>query len=96
MGEPQFSRGRRHAVDRWLRHRVLQSVPHVGPKRAAALLNHFGTLGPIFTALPEALVEVDGVGRHTAGILALLGLGADGRATDQEPRTHSESDEIRT
>lgn len=54
MGEPMFPKSAPfYSTDRWLRLRVLQAVPLIGPKRAAALLDRLETLGDIFTAPPD-------------------------------------------
>lgn len=44
----------------------LQSLPHVGPKLALRLINHFGTLERIATAGVSELKAVEGVGKNKA------------------------------
>ncbi len=45
---------------------VLQGLPHVGPRRAAALLAAFGSIEAVAGADAVALARVPGVGRATA------------------------------
>ena len=45
---------------------VLQGLPGIGKKRAAALLEHFGGIEAVICADEEELVEVDGIGYPTA------------------------------
>ncbi len=45
---------------------ILQGLPGVGPKKAACLLDRFGSIRNIFNAGEEALIEVEGIGRDTA------------------------------
>ena len=53
---------------------VLQGLPGVGPALAGRLLQHFGSIEGVMTAVEEELIEVDGVGRKTASrIRALVG-----------------------
>jgi len=74
MGEMRFPKERAsHSRVRWLRLRVLQAVPLIGPKRASALLDAFGTLGAVFTASTQALVRTVGVGPELASLIARLG-----------------------
>ncbi len=41
---------------------ILQGLPHVGPTRAARLLDRFGTVQGAITATPENLAEIEGLG----------------------------------
>ncbi len=51
---------------------VLQGLPGVGPMRADALLERFGTVRGVLNAAEEELLEVRGIGKKTArGILWL-------------------------
>ena len=45
---------------------ILQSLPGVGPARAARLLERFGSVQNVLNAGLEDLTAVDGVGAHTA------------------------------
>ena len=45
---------------------ILQSLPGVGPARAARLLERFGSVQNVFNANPENLEAVDGIGTATA------------------------------
>jgi Fanconi anemia group M protein len=46
---------------------ILTAVPEVGPKAAREILAAFGTLRAVFSASPEELMQVKGVGEKTAG-----------------------------
>jgi len=76
-GDLRHAKGyrRSQSVNRWLRLRVLQAVPLVGPKRATSLLQAFGSLGDIFTADEQALAGTRHVGDRVAKIIAELGRG---------------------
>jgi ERCC4-type nuclease len=53
---------------------ILQSLPHVGPARAARLIEAFGSVENVFLAEVEELSRVDGIGRATArAIRSLVG-----------------------
>lgn len=45
---------------------IISSLPNVGEVMSMKLLAHFGTVRNIFTACPEELMEVDGVGSTIA------------------------------
>lgn len=45
---------------------ILQSLPGVGPARAARLLDHFGSVQKVLTASMEHLLSVEGIGKDTA------------------------------
>jgi ERCC4-type nuclease len=45
---------------------VLQGLPNIGKKRAAALLDHFGGIEAVMCADESALAEVEGIGRPIA------------------------------
>ncbi len=45
---------------------VLEGLPCIGPKRAASLLDHFGSVQSIATAPADALAGVDGLGEKIA------------------------------
>lgn len=49
-----------------LQRHLLQGLPGVGPLRAAALLNQFGSVQNVVNADSEELVGVDGIGKKTA------------------------------
>lgn len=87
MGEPAFPKGPRLArsTERLLRQRVLQGVPLVGPRRATALLDRFTTLGAIFSAGPEELRAIHGIGPDVAATIAWLGAGADHVREERAP-----------
>jgi len=43
---------------------ILQGLPNVGPLLAKRLLEHFGTVRNVMLADSEALLEVNGIGKH--------------------------------
>ena len=45
---------------------VLQGLPGIGPKRAANLLDAFGSVEAVFAATANDLIAIDGVGTSTA------------------------------
>lgn len=45
---------------------ILQSLPGVGPARAARLLDHFGSVQKVLNASIESLSTVEGIGSETA------------------------------
>ncbi|HEY8587359.1 MAG TPA: ERCC4 domain-containing protein [Rhodanobacter sp.] len=45
---------------------VLQGLPGIGPRRAARLIQRFGSIEAAMAADMDALAEVDGIGAHTA------------------------------
>ena len=45
---------------------ILQGLPGVGPKRAALLLKHFGSIQGVFNASMKELSSVSGIGSNTA------------------------------
>ncbi|MGD8267843.1 MAG: ERCC4 domain-containing protein [Desulfobacterales bacterium] len=45
---------------------ILQSLPGVGPARAARLLDHFGSVQEVLNASIDSLASVEGVGPETA------------------------------
>ena len=61
---------RRHGVrpktKRRVQLRLLEGLPGVGPKKAVALLERFGSVAAVFHADQEELELVDGVGRRLA------------------------------
>lgn len=59
-------RGKRPKGKRRVQLRLLQGLPGIGPDRATALLERFGSVQAVMTAAPEALVEVEGIGEKTA------------------------------
>ncbi len=61
-----FSSGKRPKGKRANQLRLLQALPGIGPKRAFALLNKFGSLDALFKATIEELDEVSGIGGQTA------------------------------
>ncbi len=53
---------------------VLQGLPGIGKKRAAALMDHFGCIEAVMRANEDELAEVDGIGHPTAqAIRSLVG-----------------------
>jgi DNA excision repair protein ERCC-4 len=58
--------GRRPKRHRRLQLHVLQGLPGIGPGRAAALLDHFGTVRQALAASAEELCGVPGISRVTA------------------------------
>ncbi|HLP03092.1 MAG TPA: excinuclease ABC subunit UvrC [Opitutaceae bacterium] len=52
-----------------IRESVLDEFDGMGPKRRAALLEHFGSIDRVRAATPEQLAEVDGVGPRLAAEL---------------------------
>jgi|GEM_PF-3005533 len=58
----------RRKVDRNLlvAHKMLVQVPGIGPGRAKALLDHFGTVRNCLSAAVRELEKVEGIGRQTA------------------------------
>ena len=45
---------------------ILQSLPGVGPARAARLLDHFGSVWKVLNASVESITGVEGIGPETA------------------------------
>ncbi|MFQ5345780.1 MAG: ERCC4 domain-containing protein [Mariprofundus sp.] len=45
---------------------ILQGLPGIGPERAAALLDQFGSVEAVLTASMEELATIKGIGLHTA------------------------------
>ena len=43
---------------------ILQGLPNIGPLLAKRLLEHFGTVRNVMLADSEALLEVNGIGKH--------------------------------
>jgi len=48
---------------------ILQGLPGVGPERAHALLDAFGSIEAVLTASVETLTMVKGIGKHTAAAI---------------------------
>ena len=46
---------------------ILQGLPGVGPERARALLDAFGSIAPVMAADAERLAGVDGIGSRVSG-----------------------------
>lgn len=59
--------GRRPKGKAAVQQRILQTLPGVGPERAARLLRRFGSVGAVMTANEEALRDVEGIGETLAG-----------------------------
>lgn len=59
-------KGRRPKGKRRAQLHMLQGLPGVGPKRAAALLERFGSVESVLTARADDLAAVDGIGYATA------------------------------
>jgi len=52
---------------------ILETIPGIGPHLARSLLKQFGSLQAVFSAAPDELMEVSGIGRNKAEkIQALL------------------------
>lgn len=60
---------------------LLQSIPGVGPERASALLDRFGSPGSVALATPDELVNSAGIGPETARTVIRLFRG--------DPRSHA-------
>jgi len=60
-------KGRRPRDKRAVQHHVLQSLPGVGPARAARLIDQFGSVRSAIGASPEEGTELDGIGANIAG-----------------------------
>jgi len=56
---------------------ILQGLPNIGPRRAQALLEAFGSVRAVMSATPRALAGVDGIGVGAAASII--------RATGDEP-----------
>ena len=50
-------------------HSPLEDIPGLGPKRIAALRNHFGGFKPIEDATPDQLAEAEGISPRLAKII---------------------------
>ncbi len=59
-------RGRRPKRKRRIQLRLLQGLPGIGPDRAAALLDRFGSVQAVMTASLDALMELKGIGETIA------------------------------
>jgi len=59
-------KGRRPRGKRALQHHILQSLPGIGPARAARLIDHFGSIRSVLGASAEEWAELDGIGSNTA------------------------------
>ncbi|PID39884.1 MAG: nuclease [Proteobacteria bacterium] len=68
---------------------ILQGLPGVGPKRAADLLDHFGSIQKVLDASPTELAFVQGIGPNTAAGIkdaiaeSLASYGVDENLPDQ-------------
>ena len=49
-----------------IRESILDDMPNLGPKRKAALLSHFGSIGAVKNADVSELQKVEGIGFETA------------------------------
>jgi ERCC4-type nuclease len=58
--------GRRPRGKKSLQSHVLQGLPDIGPRRAANLIDRFGSVEAAITADAAALAEVDGIGPAVA------------------------------
>jgi len=65
-GDGPYRHGRLPRGKRRLQIYILQGFRGIGPRRAARLLDHFGTLGCIFNAEVEDLCSVKGIGLSMA------------------------------
>lgn len=48
---------------------LVEGLPGIGPGAARKLLAHFGSAGELFTASPESLRRVDGIGPKTVAMV---------------------------
>lgn len=71
-------KGRRPKGKRALQSYILQGLPGIGPRRAAAMLDRFGSVAAAIAADPDALSDVAGIGPQVARKL---------RWSVEEPRT---------
>jgi len=62
--------GYRPRGERQRRLYVLEGLPGVGPRRAAQLLDRFGTVAAVMQASVEEFLTLPGVGPATAGKIA--------------------------
>ena len=69
-------KGRRPKRQRKLQLYVLEGLPGIGPQKAAALLDHFGTVRAAMTASEEALCRIKGIHHLTAAKIEWV-LGTD-------------------
>lgn len=77
-------KGRRPKRLRKLQLYVLEGLPGIGPHKAAALLDHFGTVRAVMTASEEDLYRIKGIHHLTAAKIEwVLGTGSSGRAPGQ-------------
>jgi ERCC4-type nuclease len=76
--------GRRPKRLRKLQLYVLEGLPGIGPQKAAALLDHFGTVRAAMTASEEGLCQIKGIHHLTAAKIEwVLGTGSPLKAPDQ-------------
>lgn len=59
--------GRRPKGKAAVQHRILQTLPGVGPERAGQLLRRFGSVRAVMSANEAVLTEVTGIGKTLAG-----------------------------
>ncbi|MCA1779607.1 MAG: hypothetical protein LC637_09540 [Xanthomonadaceae bacterium] len=59
-------KGRRPRGKRALQHHVLQSLPGIGPTRAARLIDHFGNIRSAISASAGEWAQLEGIGENTA------------------------------
>ena len=89
----QLSRSRSDWAERQGRHPkrlrkiqlyVLEGLPGIGPKKAAALLDHFGTVRAALTASEEELCRIEGIHHLTAAKIEwVLGSGSRLKPSEQ-------------
>lgn len=66
---------------------VLEGLPGIGPQKAAALLDHFGTVRAAMTAPKKELCRIRGIHHLTAAkIERVLGTGSPARAPDSSTK----------
>jgi DNA excision repair protein ERCC-4 len=65
---------------------ILQGLPHVGPRRAQALLDEFGSVEAVVRARREDLMRVTGIGQSMAGAMRVA-LGSDPRRRQDRSST---------
>jgi DNA excision repair protein ERCC-4 len=76
--------GRRPKRLRKLQLYVLEGLPGIGPRKAAALLDHFGTVRAAMTATDEELCRIKGINHLTAAKIEwVLGTGSPLQSRDQ-------------
>ena len=76
--------GRKAKRKEKLQLQILQGLPGIGPDRAKALLERFGSVRAVMTADPEDLSQLPGIGDKTAEAIGSI-LESDFNAADASP-----------